>query len=853
VNTRFQRRFLVHLVRRLRRREEQRDDWLCRIGRAYEHEIQHEMAYLAGRNFILRLLSRPAWLRGQYYLANQLVQVTIYRIPAAYERMREVSSLLAENEPPFLPIRSKIHSNPEAQDLRSVEEYRASHRVAPASVPLLDELATLLRHERSEQDLPARLDAVIAAGVGRRLTVLASALREHVANDDLRAAFRCGAELSLAIRRALMRRRDPEIALQLLTLNVRLQQLSRAEWSAPVGGSRSHLLEELLSYHRYATAAGLLSFRQLDALDAELRRVRAGVDIATYRASVQYLNRALGWCVASIVRGLDLWTLDAEQVALRDELTRSSIALPMSLRLDALTADANALAQVGCSVLGAPATGMVVGLSSGVAVGPLVILDRERASPPPNARAIVVLPMSAIEAPPAAGMLTLDTASQLSHVHLLARSLAIPHASVPSSFLPRLRQHEGRDVVLAVTSRGSVALRTVGEGERLHPPERPRVSLDATRLNLAMRCCVPIADLSVADAGVIAGPKAAWLGELARRFGPLVPPGVVVPFAAFEDHLRQIGPDGATAVDVNALLNGHRIESEGSLSERLAAIREQIQARPLVRWVEDSLIETLDRTIGRTWRQRGVFVRSAMNAEDAADFNAAGLYATIAHQVGVEAVTGAVRAVWASAFSERAFGWRDRVVSGSAAAMPSVLVMPSIAVQKSGVLITADLETGAPDRWTVSTGEGVGAAVSDSTSEQLTVGGDGRIRLQQEATSPVRTTLRRTGGVTQTLASIRPRVLSDRDLATLHDFVRALVADLGRRPIPGCPPPWEVEFGFYGRRLYIFQLRPFAPARAQTLAEEIVGEVEAEASGFVTMEAAIAGAGATDDAWRAHE
>src|SRR5260370_72201 len=83
-------------------------------------------------------------------------------------------------------------------------------------------------------------------------------------------------------------------------------------------------------------------------------------------------------------------------------------------------------------------------------------------------------------------------------------------------------------------------------------------------------------------------------------------------------------------------------------------------------------------------------------------------------------------------------GLRDRAVGCFAAVVPSVLVMPSISVQKSGVLVTADLETGELDRWSVSAGEGIGAAVGDSASELLTVGENGRIRLLQEASSPYR-------------------------------------------------------------------------------------------------------------------
>jgi len=249
-----------------------------------------------------------------------------------------------------------------------------------------------------------------------------------------------------------------------------------------------------------------------------------------------------------------------------------------------------------------------------------------------------------------------------------------------------------------------------------------------------------------------------------------------------------------------------------------------------------------------------MFVRSAVNSEDAADFNAAGLYSTIPNQIGAEAICRAIRSVWASTLSERAIGWRDRAVGGFAAVVPSVLVMPSIPVQKSGVLVTADLETGELDRWSVSAGEGIGAAVGDSASELLTVGENGRIRLLQEASSPYRTLLRRSGGVRQTRASIRPRVLADREIATLHAFVHDLRAELDRNPVIPFAGPWELEFGFRRRQLHIFQIRPFAPSLRRGLADEIVGDVDADPSRLVALDGAVAGAATGwDDAPQAQE
>ncbi len=90
----------------------------------------------------------------------------------------------------------------------------------------------------------------------------------------------------------------------------------------------------------------------------------------------------------------------------------------------------------------------------------------------------------------------------------------------------------------------------------------------------------------------------------------------------------------------------------------------------------------------------GVFVRSDTNVEDLPGFTGAGLNLTVPNVVGFEAVVKAIQQVWASPFTERAYAWRQSHMTQPEHVYPAVLLLKTFASEKSGVLVTADVETG---------------------------------------------------------------------------------------------------------------------------------------------------------------
>ena len=144
----------------------------------------------------------------------------------------------------------------------------------------------------------------------------------------------------------------------------------------------------------------------------------------------------------------------------------------------------------------------------------------------------------------------------------------------------------------------------------------------------------------------------------------------------------------------------------------------------------------------------GVFVRSDTNVEDLPGFTGAGLNLTVPNVVGFDNVLAAISRVWASPFTSRAFAWRQARMSEPQHVYPAVLLLKSVPVEKSGVLVTRDIDTGDSGWLTVVVNEGVGGAVDGQAAESLRIHlASGQVKLMAQATTPWRRHVRSTGGI----------------------------------------------------------------------------------------------------------
>jgi phosphoenolpyruvate synthase/pyruvate phosphate dikinase len=324
------------------------------------------------------------------------------------------------------------------------------------------------------------------------------------------------------------------------------------------------------------------------------------------------------------------------------------------------------------------------------------------------------------------------------------------------------------------------------------------------------------------DSGRIAGPKAANLGELKRYFPEAVTNGLVIPFGHFRTLLDQpLEPGGSSVFSwmqeqyhVIQSLAGQPREQEAVIRRFLERMRDWIGSADPGEDFRRRLKEAMEENFGPDGSY-GVFVRSDTNVEDLPGFTGAGLNLTVANVVGFENVLRAINQVWASPFTERAYRWRQAYMQTPEHVYVSVLLLKSVPADKSGVMVTADVDTGQPGWLTIAVNEGVGGAVSGQTAEELRIRlTDGNVRLMSPATEPYKRVLLKKGGVSKVPVAGGEAVLRPKEIEQLIKFAASVPE---RFPMlqntQGQTVPADIEFGFYNDRLVLFQIRPFLESR----------------------------------------
>jgi hypothetical protein len=426
-----------------------------------------------------------------------------------------------------------------------------------------------------------------------------------------------------------------------------------------------------------------------------------------------------------------------------------------------------------------------------------------------------------------AGILTRGEGSSLSHLQLLARNLGIPNVVIGESQLRRIEKAMGARAVLAVSPGGVVQLAPDGErwnavfgGAKAAKSSDGMINVDPGKLDLATTDFQPITQLRAWDSGRITGPKGANLGELRFAFGETVPTGFVIPFGAFRRVLDQpIEPGGPSAwkwlTGRYAQINrAQGDEKKQLIVETLERLRNWIKQVDPGAAFEVQLRSDLETHFGSD-DTVGVFVRSDTNVEDLPGFTGAGLNQTIPNVIGYDAILQAIRDVWSSPFTERAYSWRQAHMNKPEYVFPAVVVQRAFASEKSGVMVTADVESGDQNFITVAVNEGVSGAVDGQPAEGLLIDTrSSETKLLSQATTPERTVLANDGGVSKRPASGGDAVLTQSEIKQLIAFAKSVPARFpSLRTASGDPVPADIEFAFRGGRLALLQIRPFNESR----------------------------------------
>lgn len=813
------------------------DGWVLRLARTYRGRAQIEDERAAGRELLLALLAGRDLVAEDWLLLRELVRTTPHAGAGAdrTREMRRLSMELATGDASFEALRVKIHNEAGAGDIEAVRAWLAEARargVSDVNVTLAQDLIERMEDLYGTRGRLERIEGARARLAASPSTATAAGLLEGVNGVTPRERVHRLASALRAVREVAEAGAPARETLALLDLSVDVEEeLMRSANEALLDRSlsRRSLLVLAGSLADGAHGSGLLSARER----AELQdgAIRVGMSdmptTASYLAAARAFERSSAWALDSVrhafAEALVRYTaLEPKAAGFPDDLLRSSPMLALAETASRLARDAERESGLLHRVFGREIVG-IAGLNAGAAIGRLRVLRAGDAAPL-LATDVVVLEATMSELPPVAGILTVSEGNALSHVQMLARNLGIPNATLPSLAIDDLAVHESERVLFAVGSDGSVVLVPVGEvppGLRAQlegaTTELPKV--DAPVPDLSVDAPLALTELRAALSGKVVGPKAANVGELARLFPGRVAPSVALPFGLYASHAAT--GEASPKARFDSAFARHRAGEidDAALAAGVEAMRVAVEALVVQAEVRARVRELLAATFGPEGTY-GVFVRSDTNVEDLPEFTGAGLNRTIPNVVGAFEIFAAIPKVWASPFTSRAMAWRTRALTRPEEVYPSVLLMKSIPSEKSGVLATADVVTGG-EGTTITMAWGVGGGVDGEISETQVLRPDGTITLVSEAKATHQRHLRETGGI-DWLPSRAGRVLEDGEISQVRDLVATLKERMPETiGSSGLPAPWDVELGFIGGQLVLFQIRPLV-ARGAMRADEVV-------------------------------
>lgn len=809
------------------------DGWIFRGARYYRGAFQVEDENQAGQQLLLTLLAGPRKVKQEFMVIREAARLLQHgQITPSVTEVRQLSTTLSEHDTKFMFLRNKIHSQPDSTDAQRVRDYIASHKInSPAKYErLAAAIDNLYRNVSITDRLVALSKNVRSQKLALRLQQYAKQLTTHTGDAEHR--FSLISELLMMLRDNLAAAGEASQQLEVLDVSLTLELTAFTTGNKLLrqlpSRSRRSRLKWLANASMALYGTGLISRRQWQAIQDSLVNLNIpNLDLPLYREELRFLARAPSWTnrwmqfhFGNSIKHLGRIEPQVQQFV--HEKLREGPLLVYSRVLDSLMQDANRQAGLGHQLFGKTIGTGLRALNPGLTRGILRFPTQGPGKTKFKPNGVYLLPATTAELPPVAGILTLGEGNALSHIQILASNLGIPNVVIDHALLPQLKAWENKQVVLAVSPAGSVQLDEDGphwddifNREAVIP--EARITPNLAKLDLGRRDFVSLDRLRATDAGRIAGPKAANLGELKHHFPDAVADGLVIPFGVFRQLLEQ-NMEGQ-----NQTIYVWMQKQYGIIDRLKDKPQAQQRARRAFLTKLRNWITTADP--GTDFRQRlkgamqqvfgtdgsyAVFVRSDTNLEDLPGFTGAGLNLTVPNVVGFENILDAIARVWASPYTERAFAWRQQRMDQPEHVYISILLMRTVPVEKSGVMVTMDVDTGRHSGYSVAVNEGVGGAVHGQAAEELRINAyTGGVRLLAEATSDYRRVVTTQGGLQKLPATSNEAVLTRNEISQLRLLGKELPLRIRLLNDQNRLAPLDVEFGFYNSQLMLFQVRPY--------------------------------------------
>jgi phosphoenolpyruvate synthase/pyruvate phosphate dikinase len=195
--------------------------------------------------------------------------------------------------------------------------------------------------------------------------------------------------------------------------------------------------------------------------------------------------------------------------------------------------------------------------------------------------------------------------------------------------------------------------------------------------------------------------------------------------------------------------------------------------------------------------------------EDLKEFTGAGLNLTLFNVVEKDKIIQGIKDVWASPYTERSYKWRQSYLLNPENVYPSILVIPSVDVDYSGVLITKGILNDKEEDMTIAFSRGAGGAVDGQAAESYLLQANGDNVLVSPSREPNYNKLPLSGGIIKTYATFEQPILSSQNLKQVREFSLQVKSQMASGKNTQSKGPHDIELGFKDHKIYLFQIRPF--------------------------------------------
>lgn len=810
--------------------------WINRKSQFYRGAIQSEDEQLWGNNFYNWLLSSDKAIEENFFVIRQSLKDVPYGSNENLSQLiRSQSKVISDEFPQFMDLRVKIHSNPEFKDINSVIAFKAKYNseLSKGNLSKLDLLISTMSKLYQPLDISALLKKTTLlknTDIGRKIETYSFNHRDNTSASNLISDT---AELLLDIRTAILEVKSPMARLQLLDLSLKLEAIlfkTSPQWQPE---NIQEMLTKICYLGMAAAGSGYIELQEWDQLDLKtpLESDRS-MTLGELTLVMENARRLLEWSTSMVKANYqdlinEYTAFEPKSYGFIDDKIRGSLILYLGQSVGDLGSFIAKESALTNKVMDLENLSTLRGLNPGYAFGELVVVPGSPEAVEVASNKIYIFEYPPSNLKPIAGIATVSDGNMVSHVQLLARNLGIPNAILSDDNLNSLLKYNGQKVFYAVSNHGNIILKpeqemTSQEIALVKKTERKndKIEVPIMSIRLDETNVLNLRTVDANDSGQLCGPKAANLGQLKKMFPENVVEGLVIPFGIFKEHMNQQMPNQQIsywtfltqmfdAADKMRNQNIDESEIENYQLNQLEILRNAIIKMPLKPSFISQLESQFNNVLGKPLGEIPVFLRSDTNMEDLKDFTGAGLNLTLFNVVDKASIIDGIKAVWASPYTERSFKWRQKYLLNPENVFPSILVIPSVDVDYSGVLITKGLQNENNSDLTIAFSRGAGGAVDGQSAETYLIYNSGGSKLLAPAREPFYIRLPVSGGTEKKIATFNQPILNVENINTIRTFAHSIRNTLSNETQSDYKGAYDVELGFKDHKMWLFQIRPF--------------------------------------------